>query len=123
MPTTDVGIYRDSSRSTPLLEWLTGLNAPKQVAKCLALIEQLKAMGHELRRPHADILSDGIYELRARVGRVQLRILYFFEDKKAVVTHGFIKTGQAVPPEEIDRSKQYRKNYLADRETHTHSEE
>jgi hypothetical protein len=123
MPVTEVVIYREEDGATPLLDWLAGLNAPKQVAKCLATVEQLKSRGHELRRPTADLLADGIYELRSRVGTVQLRILYFFDKKQAVITHGFVKTGKAVPPEEIDRAKQARQRYLADRPRHTHAEE
>lgn len=122
MPITEVVIYREEDGSTPLLGWLAGLNAPKQVAKCLALVERLKASGHELRRPLADLLVDGIYELRGRVGKVQLRILYFFDKKQAIITHGFIKPGAAVPPEEIDRARRSRTRYLADRTRHTHAE-
>jgi hypothetical protein len=35
-----------------------------------------------LRRPHADYLEDGIYELRWRNGTVQYRILYFFHGRE-----------------------------------------
>ncbi|MEH1871881.1 type II toxin-antitoxin system RelE/ParE family toxin [Nostoc sp.] len=41
-------------------------------------MEQLAEYGFELRRPAADLLRDGIYELRAKHVRVQYRILYFF---------------------------------------------
>ena len=37
----------------------------------------LSQLGHELRRPLADYLDQGIYELRARIGQVNYRILYF----------------------------------------------
>lgn len=33
-------------------------------------------MGHELRRPEADFLRDGIYELRTSLGVLHHRILY-----------------------------------------------
>src|SRR5437016_14453652 len=46
-------------------------------------------MGHELRRPEADLLRDGIYELRASVQGVHHRVLYFFHGAAvAVVSHG-----------------------------------
>ena len=49
-------------------------------------------MGHELRRPEADFLRDGIYELRVSRRGVHRRILYFFHGKfAAVVSHGLVK--------------------------------
>jgi DNA-binding XRE family transcriptional regulator len=42
---------------------------------CFAAIERLAEFGHELRRPVADFLRDGIYELRLRKGRVSYRVL------------------------------------------------
>jgi DNA-binding XRE family transcriptional regulator len=47
-------------------------------AKCAVRIRRLADLGHELRRPEADLLRDGICELRARLGTVNYRILYFF---------------------------------------------
>ena len=120
--TIRVVFYRDDDGTTPLLDWLGGVEPREAVAKCIALISLLKEKGHELRRPHADILEDGVHELRARQGRVQLRLLYFFDAKAAVITHGFIKRGAKVPPKEIKRAKDLRDRYNADRAKHTHEE-
>ena len=38
----------------------------------------MKELGYELRRPEADLLRDGIYELRVSINHVQYRILYSF---------------------------------------------
>jgi hypothetical protein len=60
--------------------------------------------GHELRRPEADFLRDGIYELRVSLRGVHHRILYFFYGAAAaVVSHGLTKE-DAVPPREIERA-------------------
>ena len=60
-------------------------------------------MGHELRRPEADFLRDGIYELRVSLRAVQHRVLYFFHGAMAaVVSDGLVK--ERVPPKEIDRA-------------------
>ena len=57
-----------------------------------------------MRRPHADYLRDGIYELRASLSRVHYRIRYFFFGKNVVaVSHGITKEGE-VPPKEIELS-------------------
>jgi hypothetical protein len=73
-------------------------------AKCLQRVLQLAQLGHELRRPLADTLRDGIHELRAKRGRVQYRILYFFHGRNvAVLSHGLTKEG-TVPVAEIDKA-------------------
>ena len=55
-----------------------------------------------MRRPLADSLRDGIYELRIRAGKVNYRILYFFcGPNVACVSHGITKKS-AVPDREID---------------------
>jgi hypothetical protein len=64
MPKTTVILYCEEDGSCPFLEWLDDLPANAQ-AKCLLRVERLRDLGHELRRPEADILRDGVYELRA----------------------------------------------------------
>src|SRR6201987_4425788 len=97
MPKTKGVFYRDEDGSVPILEWLDSLQS-KALDKCTVRIERLKELGHELRRPEADFLRDGIYELRVHVGTVNYRMLYFFyEDIAAVVSHGLAKK-KRVPP-------------------------
>ncbi len=81
--------------------------------KCLAKLELLERFGHELRRPYADYLRDGIYELRARHGNVHYRMLYFFCGRGVVVTHGFVKRGRRVPPEQIELAIRRKEEYEA----------
>ena len=53
---------------------------------------QLEGRGHELRRPAADFLRDGVYELRPSYQGVNYRILYFFAGRDiVVVSHGLKK--------------------------------
>jgi phage-related protein len=67
-------------------------------------ILELSRLGFELRRPMADFLRDGIYELRVKVKRVHYRMLYFFHGRNVVVlSHGCTKEG-AVPKVEIERA-------------------
>ncbi len=78
---------------------------------------------HELRRPLADILRDGIYELRIRKGKVNFRILYFFHGKNvAILGHALTKEDR-VPKGDIERAVRRKKAYQADPATHTHFEE
>jgi phage-related protein len=101
LPKIEVLLYREEDGSVPLREWLDGLERKAQ-AKCVASLERLEDMGHELRRPEADLLRDKIYELRTRHGRVNLRMLHFFHGRQAVVvSHGLTKEDE-VPPRGID---------------------
>src|SRR5215813_12378734 len=95
---TAVLFYREGSR-VPVLEWMQKLRRTdkKAFAKCVVRIQRLAEHGHELRRPEADYLRDGIYELRIRKGHVNYRILYFFHGRTvSVVSHGLTKEA-AVP--------------------------
>ena len=121
MPETRVVFYKDDDGSVPLLEWL-GTLEEKAVAKAVAVIELLRQQGHELRRPHADFLRDGIYEVRARQGKVRPRMFYFFHNEVAVLPHGIKKQGAKVPPKEIDRAIRFRERYQPDPAGHTHEE-
>jgi phage-related protein len=79
MPQTRIVFYRDDDGSVPILGWLDSL-PKKALDKCRVKIERLQALGHELRRPEADYLRDGIYELRVHLGTVNYRMLYFFHE-------------------------------------------
>ena len=80
MPATKVVFYQDRKDDSPIVEWLLQIRKkdPKGFLNCLARVEQLKMFGYELRRPAADYLSDGIYELRAKHRNIHLRFAHFF---------------------------------------------
>ena len=79
-------------------------------------------MGHELRRPEADFLRDGIYELRVSLQGVHHRILYFFHGAvAAVVSHGLAKE-RVVPPKEIARAMERKSRFEANPRRHTYEE-
>ena len=81
MPLTTVVFFCEGNGVCPLLVWLDGLVAKVQ-DKCIVKIERLTELGHELRRPEADFLRDGIYELRISHQSVNYRMLYFFHQEK-----------------------------------------
>jgi hypothetical protein len=68
MPRIDVIFYQEDEDDVPVLHWLRDVRKSDHgaYAKCIAAIERLAEFGHELRRPLADFLKDGIYELRMR---------------------------------------------------------
>ena len=108
----------------PVLEWLCEIESRDQRAlnKCQAAIERLSVMGHELRRPEADFLRDGIYELGIRVRRVNYRILYFYHGQGvALLVHGLTKEKE-VPKADIERAIERKRRFMADPEAHTYKE-
>mgnify|MGYP001193026043 CR=1 FL=1 len=106
----------------PLLEWLDSLPRKAQ-DKCVVRIERLREKGHELRRPEADYLRDGIYELRAKHLGVNYRILYFFHAGVAVVlSHGIMKQASEVTPREIALAIRRKKQFAASPGRHTYEE-
>jgi Phage derived protein Gp49-like (DUF891) len=68
MPRISVVFYQEDAQTVPVLDWLDRLPAKAQ-DKCRVRIERLRNLGHELRRPEADYLRDGNYELRGVLQR------------------------------------------------------
>ena len=119
MPATTVVFFQERPDQTPpLIEWLDGLPEKAQ-QKCLARLKRLEGLGHELRRPEADYLRDGIYELRASYQGVHYRMLYFFYGRAAIIiSHGITKERE-VPSTEIDRAIRAKESFEANPARHT----
>jgi len=121
VPRTRVVLYREEDGSCLFLEWFSELPAKVQ-DKCYLRLERLREMGHELWRPEADFLRDGIYELRVSFQGVHRRILYFFHGAIAAgVSHGLVKE-RVVPTKEIDRAIERRRRFEANPQRHTYEE-
>jgi phage-related protein len=117
VPRTKVVLYQEEDGSCPF-----GKLPARVQDKCFLRLERLRDVGHELRRPEADFLRDGIYELRISLQGVHHRILYFFHGTvAAVVSQGLIKE-RAVPPKEIDRAVARKKLFEANPRRHTYEE-
>lgn len=125
MSQVKVVFYKDDSGQIPVAEWLRELRGRDQkgFAKCVIRIQRLVELGHELRRPEADFLRDGIHELRAKQGHIHYRILYFFHGQTvAVLCHALIKEGK-VPDADIHRAIRYKEAFERDPKGHRHEEE
>ena len=102
MPSIAVIFFVEDDGTCPLLVWLDELTTKVQ-DKCTVRIERLAELGHEMRRPEADFLRDGIYELRTSYQNVNYRMLYFFHQQTVVVSHGITKEKE-VPKREIEHA-------------------
>lgn len=109
-------LYREADGTVPLLDWLksVGKRDKRIVAKCWARLDVLAEHGNKLRRPVADYLRDGVYELRLEYGGVNYRILYFFAGGECVVvSHGLSKESK-VPDREIGLAVARKQRFEAD---------
>ena len=117
MAQTEVYLYKSGSGEIPLIPWLDRLPV-KAKLKCIERISRLAELGSELRRPEADFLREGVYELRASQQGVHYRILYFFAGKAVVVlSHGLTKERE-VPHKEIERAIEHKEKVDGDFKRH-----
>lgn len=121
MPKTDVIFYQEADDDVPVLDWLNMLrkNNRKAWARCTARIRLLEEFGHELRRPHADSIGLGLYELPSQ-GKVHYRILYGFHGQDEIpLLCGFAKEGK-LPESEIQRALERKAKFDSDPKGHTY---
>ncbi len=92
-----------------ILKWLKRTGTGKSIG----MDGLLKEHGMNLHRPFADLLEDGIHELRMKITGDQVRVLYFFCFRDVIVlTHDFNKTSDKVPAREIALAKMCRMDFL-----------
>ena len=121
MPPTSVVFFQDDDGAAPVAIWLARLRRtqPRAFAKCVVRLERLREWGHELRRPEADTLRDGIRELRIRFGRVNYRILYSIHGGVvAVLLHALTKE-DVVPDRDINVAVARQDAFTRDPGAHT----
>jgi phage-related protein len=103
----NVYLFIDDRGRSPVREFIDEL-PPDEKAKALSYIEELKRQGYNLRRPIADYLADGIYELRPKSNRL---FYFFFLRDKAIIIHAIKKKTNEVPDRDIELCKK-RKRYI-----------
>ena len=117
-----VVFYMEENGRAPVKDWLFALDQKSQ-DKCVAKLLRLREEGHRLRRPEADLLGDGVFELRIVYAGNQYRVLYFFDGRDIVVlSHAFIKKTRKVPKKDIDTALRRKARYLANPARHTYTE-
>lgn len=121
MPRTTVLFFAEIDGTVPLLNWMDALPLKVQ-DKCIVKIERLEEMGYELHRPEADLLKNGIYELRIAFRSIQYRILYFFHENMAVLSHGLKKESE-VPGKDIEIALKRMDLFKLNPQLHTYEEE
>ena len=87
----EVEFYETTDGDKPAKDFLISLDN-KMRAKMASMISLLQENGYNLREPYSKHLSEGIFELRAKVGSDITRVMYFFYiDRRVILTNGFVK--------------------------------
>ncbi len=104
--------YERENGESPVREFIQQFETLTEKPAVYARLELLEEYGPQLKRPYADYVRDKIYELRFKLSRKQIRILYFIHDKTVVLTNGLIKKTKQIPENEIKRAIGYRRDYF-----------
>jgi len=74
---------------------------PRPLAKRTdRMIDMLALHGNMLRQPYSKAVGSGLFELRV-AGAIQVRVLYFFHDDRAILAHALIKKEQKLSRRDI----------------------
>jgi phage-related protein len=97
--------YESVKGECPVHDFIESLNEGEQV-KVISWLKALKQEGINLHRPFADLLEDGIHELRIKITGDHVRVLYFFCHRDYIImTHTFFKRTDKVPKKELKKAK------------------
>lgn len=108
----EVLFYRKSSGGCPIEEFLDILpaKAAQKVVWVLNLAEDLdRVPAHHLCKLTD---TDDIWEFRIKSGSNIFRVLAFGDGPRIILTHGFVKKTQKIPPEEIRMAENFKKDYF-----------
>ena len=96
------------------------LKVKEKIKYCLSLLEERKNVPTKFVK--YIINSEGIYEIRVRVGNNQYRILFFFEEgnlidggKVVIVVNGFVKKNDTDLKKAVKKAEKLRLEYLNSR--------
>lgn len=104
--------YETEDKKSYIKDFIDSLDILEKV-KVMSWIQLLEEKGALLPRPYADLLEDGIHELRIKISGAQERILYFFCYQDFIVlTHNFTKNTAKVPKVEIKKAQKLRADFL-----------
>lgn len=103
----------EMEQACPVTEFINECS-PRHQVKVLRFLSLLEEQGPILPRPYADVLYDGIHELRFTLSQTKVRVLYFFCYQKFIVLYYvFFKNTQKVPEKFIKKVVEYRDSFLA----------
>lgn len=89
--------FSDERGRCPVEEFIKSLPLPER-SKILAYIAELRRLGHDLRRPMADYVTQGLYVLRPKADRI---FYFFYLKESAILVHAIRKKTDKLPERDI----------------------
>jgi phage-related protein len=103
--------YQSASGRVPVLEWLRELDSRdrKQIGLDLLRVQENWPIG----MPVCKSLGNGLWEVRSGLagGRIA-RLMFCLADGEIYVLHGFMKTTQKTPPQDLELARKRMKDIL-----------
>ena len=96
----------------PVRDWLK--NLPTQSRKLIGQDIQTVQRGWPMGMPLVKSLGDGLWEIRSYLPEGTARVIFFVQNEKLVVLHGFIKKSQKLPISDLELAKKRKKLFLSD---------
>ena len=98
----DVYFYSSSSGNEPVREWLKSL--PREDMKRIGFDIKTVQYGYPIGMPLTRILhgTGGLEEVRCNISNGIARVIFYVENNKMILLHGFIKKSQETPKKELD---------------------
>ena len=95
-----VFFYRTANGMEPVLDWLRGL--PPEDRRAIGTDLSTVQFGWPIGMPLCRSLSGGLWEVRSSLpSRRIARVLFFVDEGRIGVVHGFIKKTQRTPPDDL----------------------
>lgn len=113
----EIKFYKTQSGNIPVKEFLDSLPSKyaQKVAWVLELVEKLDQVPVQYFKKLKS--TDGIWEVRARIGSNSFRLLGFIDnDEFVILTNGFSKKSQKTPKQEIELAERRKADYLSRKE-------
>ena len=99
-PEIPVLFYRTAGGSEPVRDWLRGL--PPDDRREIGLDLSTVQLGWPVGMPVCRSLGAGLWEVRSTLpSRRIARVLFFVDEGRIGVVHGFVKKTQQTPPDDI----------------------
>lgn len=103
-----VHFYCSKTGNEPVREWL--LSLPEQDRKAIGTDIKTVEYGFPIGMPTCRPMKDGLFEVRTNLESNRIaRVLFFINDGKMILLHGFIKKSQTTPVPDLNIAKQRQK--------------
>ncbi|MCE5316557.1 MAG: type II toxin-antitoxin system RelE/ParE family toxin [Parachlamydia sp.] len=106
-PSFTVEWYYTKEGKSPAWEYFQDLDMEDKI-KTLNLMQLMATEGKIFNQQKFRHEGDGIYAFKPKPHRL---LCFFCDGKKIIVTNGFVKKQDAMPPEEKKRALKYRRDY------------